>query len=333
MTQPNEAVGGEPIAPELTPEDRLNAAFGDEIGAQDEEDQPEADEAPEDQLNADDLEDETDTEAAADDLPPIEAPISWDAEAKAVFASLPREAQEIVTKREAERERFVQQKSQEAARARQDVEQVALTQLAQIEQSYAQQFQQIAAQLSPQRPDPAMIQYDPAGFYAQQAAYEATVAQQQQLQQQAHDYAQQAQQREALAQQQEAQREHQLIVETFPEYLDPTNGPKLRQELSAVARELGYPLELIEQARAPDILAMRTAAQWKAKADKLDRLEARKMEKVRAAKGLPKVSTPGAQRAPGATRQAQYATDREAMRRGDRNAATRVLDSFFDTPR
>lgn len=326
MTQPTEAVGGEPIAPELTPEERLNAAFGEE---QQEEEQPAEGEEEQSEL-VEEADDDTELEAETDDLPPIEAPVSWDADAKAVFASLPREAQEIVTKREAERERFVQQKSQEAARARTEVEQVALTQLAQIETGYAQQFQQLAAQLAPQRPNPALLQHDPMAFYQQQADYEATVAQQQQLQQQAQHYAQQAEQREHAAAQAEAAREHQLIVETFPEYLDPTNGPKIRQELSTVARELGYPNELIEQARASDILAMKVAAQWKAKADKLDRLEAKKMEKVRAAKSLPKVATPGTKQAPGAHRQAQISADREAARRGDRDATVRVLDAFFD---
>jgi hypothetical protein len=326
MTQPTEAVGGEPIAPELTPEERLNAAFGDE---EPQDELPEEGEPADEVEQTEEAEDETELEAEEDDLPPIEAPVSWDAEAKAVFASLPREAQEIVTKREAERDRFVQQKSQEAARARQETEQAAYQQLAQIEHGYAQQFQQMAEQFAPQRPNPDLLRYDPQAFYAQQADYESAVAQQQQLQQQANQYAQQAQLREQQAEQVRMSQEHQLIVEQFPEYLDPTNGPKLVAELSSVARDLGYPPELIEQARAPDILAMRKAAEWKAKADKLDRLEAKKMEKVRAAKGLPKVATPGTSRAPGAAQQNQYAADREAMRRGDKHAASRVIDSLL----
>ena len=330
MTQPTEAVGGEPNAPEPTLDERLAAQFGDEP-QDDNQDIP--DDTPDDQLTADDLDDDTEIKAAADDLPPIEAPVSWDAEAKAIFANLPREAQEIVQKREVEREKFVQAKSQEAARARQEVEQTAYQQLAQYERAVSEQLQQLAGQLLPQRPDPAMLQYDPQGFYARQAEYEGAVAQQRELQQQAHQYAEQANQREAHAMQQEQLRERQLIVESFPEYLDPTSGPKLQQELSAVARDLGYPPELISQARAPDILAMRTAAQWKAKADKLDRLEAKKMEKVRAAKTLPKVSTPGTQRAPGARNQAQYAADREAARRGDRDAAARAIDAVLNQSR
>src|SRR4249919_3373951 len=334
MTQLPEqgAVGGEPIAPELTPEERLNAAFGDQPEAQVEEDQPLADDTPDDQLTADDLDDEPDDKAAADDLPPIEAPVSWDAEAKAIFAGLPREAQEIVQKREADRERFVQQKSQEAARAKQEIETSAYQQLAQYERNVSEQIQQLAAQIAPQRPNPALLQHDPQAFYQLQAEYEASVAQQRELQQHAQTYAEQAHQREALASQQEQMREHQMIVEHFPEYADPTQHAKINADLTAVAKEMGYPTELISHARAHDILAMRTAAQWKAKAEKLDRLEAKKMEKVRAAKGLPKVSTPGTQRAPGVANQQRYAADREALKHGDKDATQRVLDSFFTKP-
>lgn len=327
MTQlPEEgAVGGEPIAPELTPEERLDAAFGEQ-----QEGEIPQEEGAEPTAEADD---DIELEAETDDLPPIDAPISWTAEEKERFAGLPRETQEFIAKRETEREKFVQTKAQEASRARQEIEQAAYQQLAQYDRHVSEQLQQYAEALAPQRPNPALLQHDPHAFYQLQAEYEGKVAQQRDLQQQAQEYAQQAQQREALVTQQEMQREAQLIAETFPEYLDPTNGPKLQQELSAVARELGYPPELIQQARAPDILAMRTAAQWKAKADKLDRLEAKKMEKVRAAKALPKVSTPGTQKAPGAAQQSQYAADRELARRGDRDAAARVIDSFFDNPR
>jgi hypothetical protein len=135
-------------------------------------------------------------------------------------------------------------------------------------------------------------------FYAQQAQYESAVAQQRELQQTAQQYAQQAQQREQQAEQARLSREHQAIVEHFPEYADPTTGPQLQRELSSVAKELGYPDELIGQARAADILAMRKAAQWRADSLKLQALNAKKMEKVRAAKGLPKVAKPGVSHTP-----------------------------------
>lgn len=325
MTQPETAVGGEPIVDsQLTPEDRLSAAFDDPANHQEEE--PAEEETPE-------ADDEPTDEEEADDLPPIDAPVSWDAEGKAVFASLPREAQEIVQKREADRERFVQQKSQEATRARQEVEQAAHQQLAEYDARVSQHLQSLAEQLQPQRPNPQLLQYDPQAFYAQQAQYEADVAQRQQLQQQAENHAHQAQSRAAQAEQAHNAEQHRLIVEQFPEYADPTTGPRLQAELSSVARELGYPPELIGQARATDIIAMKKVAEYKAKAAKYDALNSKKMEKVREAKGLRPVAKPGAAQAPGAARQSQYTQDREALRQGDGAATQRVLDSFFNKPK
>jgi hypothetical protein len=127
----------------------------------------------------------------------------------------------------------------------------------------------------------------------QQRKYDDAVAQRQQAQQTAQQLAQQAQARAMQMEQATNAEQHRIIVEHFPEYADPTTGPELQRKLTAVAKELGYTDELISQARASDILAMRTAADWKAKAEKYDALQAKKMEKVRSAKGLPKVATPG----------------------------------------
>jgi hypothetical protein len=289
MTQEATPVGGE-ATPVTDNKDYFTQLAEEEFGVSDE-----AQEEPEEEVNPDleASEDDPEIEEEADDLPPIDPPVSWDAEAKETFKNLPREAQEIVSKREAERERFVQQKSQEAARARTEIEQTAIQQLAEIERGYAQHYEQLASQNLPQRPNPMLLQQDPQAFYAQQYAYEGAVAQQQQLQHLASQHAEQARARETQAEQALMAEQHRIIVENFPEYSDPTTGPKLQQELSAVARELGYPPELIGQARAADILAMRQAAEWRADSLKLKALNAKKMEKVRAAKGLPRVATPG----------------------------------------
>jgi hypothetical protein len=325
MTQEATPVGGE-AAPVTDPKDVFTELAKEEFGLTDEEEQEQppvegAEETPAE-------EDDPTLEEEADDLPPIEAPVSWDAEAKETFKSLPREAQEIVAKRESERERFVQQKSQEAALAKQTALQQATSELAQIEQGYAQHFQQLAEQLQPQRPNPQLLQHDPAAFYALTAQYEEAVAQQRQLQQLSQQHAQQAQARQAQIEQAEHAEQHRIIVESFPEYADPTTGPKLQAELSAVARELGYSPELIAQARATDILAMRTAADWKAKAQKYDALQAKKMEKVRAAKGLPKVATPGVSQGADQLRESRATAAIEAAR----NSKNRDVQgaAFFD---
>jgi hypothetical protein len=323
-TQPEVAVGNEsPV--ELSPEDRLTAAFDDPQNIK----EPEEDEEGEQPEAVEGAEDELTLEEEADDLPPIEAPVSLSAEDKETFKSLPRPAQEILAKRIGEAERGLHQKAQEAARARTEVEQEALRSLSAYEQQVAQHLQQYAQQLEVPKPDPSLLATDPTTYAYQMRQYEDVQAQRQAAQQQAAQFAQQAQQREQMAEQAYMAQQHQLIVEQFPEYADPTTGPKLQQELSAVARELGYPPELISQARATDIIAMRTAAEWKAKAAKYDALNAKKMEKVRAAKDLPRVAKPGTAQAPGAARQNQYASDREALRNGDQAATLRVLDSFF----
>lgn len=306
MTQPNTAVGSEanPSADART--DALNT-FEDMAGEffpEEEEDEPtaEGEEAPEE---GEPEAEETEDEAEADDLPPIEPPVSLSAEEKEAFKNLPREAQEFTARRIGELEKGFQTKAQEAARARQEAEQAAIEQLTAYQRNMAQQYEQLASQVLPKRPDPQMLQYDPQGFYAQQAAYEGAVAQQRELQQQSQEYARQAQAYEAHLEQQQLAQEHRAIVEQFPEYADPTTGPKLQAELSAVAREMGYPPELIGQARAQDILAMRKAAEWKAKAEQLDKLNSQKMQKVRAAKGLPKVATPGVSQGAKAVSQAR----------------------------
>jgi hypothetical protein len=294
MAQPETAAGEVGNPADSNPADAFEAIAAEMLGEEEEQTPAEGEEEPvEGDEPTEEADDDLTDEAEEEELPPIDAPVSWTAEEKERFAGLPRETQEFIAKRETERERFVQSKAQEAARAKSEVEQTAYQQLAEIERGYAQHFQSLAEQLQPQRPNPAMLQHDPQAFYAQQAAYEATVAQQRELQQQAQTYAQQAQAREAHAAQAEHAQQVQILSEKLPEYLDPTTGPKLQAEYTAVAKEMGYPDELISQARATDILAIKTAAEWKAKAARYDALQAKKMEKVRAAKGLPKVAKPG----------------------------------------
>lgn len=286
-TQPEVAVANEsPVDAKADAVQAFEDIAAEMLPPEEQEEEPVEGEEPE-------AEDDIEPEEEADDLPPIDAPVSWDAEAKERFAKLPREDQEYLSKREGERERFVQQKSQEAVQARRTVEQEAIQHFAAYERQVSEQLSQFAQAPGVQKPDPTLLATDPAHYAYQARLYEDDQAQRQQAQQVAQHYASQAQQREAAAEQAMLAEQHRVIVEQFPEYADPTTGPKLQQELSAVARELGYPPELISQARAPDILAMRQAAEWRADSLKLKALNASKMEKVRAARGLPRVATPG----------------------------------------
>lgn len=74
-------------------------------------DDPEPVEASDDEAEDDEPE-ETDEEAEPE---PVEAPVSWSAEDKKVFESLPREAQEVVARRERERDQGVNKTLEEVA--------------------------------------------------------------------------------------------------------------------------------------------------------------------------------------------------------------------------
>lgn len=327
MTQPTEegAVGGvndEPVvAAEPTLEDRFTA-LGDDDEAE-EAPQPEAED--EEPLAS---EDEAE-EGEADEEPPIAPPVSWTAEEKEAFNGLPRALQETVTRREADRERFVQSKAQEAKQARSQAEREALTVIENVQRQAAERLGQFAAQLAVPEPDPALIAEDPELYAHQLRQHRHYLAQSHQAQQaaaQSQAMADQAR-REFIEQMQQETRA--TLQEQFPEYLSPEHGPKLREELGAVAIELGFTPEELQQPDARDVLAMRTVATYKAKAAKYDALMAKQMQGVRAAKALPNVSKPGVPAGKGAIENQRYAADRKAMREGDVDAAARAFARFL----
>lgn len=333
-TQPETAVGSESVA-EPTIEDRLGAAMTDEAEQEDEAPEEVEDEATEEEADpGEESEEEIEDEAEEAELPPIDPPVSLTAEEKEAFKDWPRDAQEAFTRRIGDLERGFNSKAQEAARAREQVTHEALSQLAQIERSYAERVQQYAGLIEPVEPDvQLLISEDPrdrATYAMQDRAYKAALAQRASAQQQAQAFAQQAQEREAEIERQNHAEQVRIISDKFPEYLDPATAPELNRKLTATAKRIGYSDDLIAQARADDILAMRQVADAFDKADKYDALMSKQMKKVRAAKGMPKAATPGQKQAPGAVRAQAYAADRQAMQRGDKEATARVLSALLD---
>jgi hypothetical protein len=211
-------------------------------------------------------EDELEIEEEADDLPPIDAPVSWDAEAKAVFATLPRERKRLCRSGKRIASASFSRSPRKRPEPRQEVEQAAYQQLANTTPR-SRSTSSLAEQFSRSGPIRAAATR-PAGILRPAGAIRGRQAQRRELQQQAENYAQQAS--SGSAGRTGPWRNSTDHRREFPEYADPTTGPKLQQELSAVARELGYPPELIGQARATDIIAMRKVAELKAKADKYD---------------------------------------------------------------
>lgn len=296
-THPETEVGSDTDAP-MTEADSiaaLTAAFaGEQAPDEEPEEEIETDETDEvEEVESDELED-----VEADDLPPIDAPNSLKAEEKEVFATLPREAQEFVSRRIGDLERGFQTKAQEAAQTRQQFEGQYLEAVQQMQAQTADQLEQYARQLAVQEPDPGLVATDPQLYAQQMRAYRHYTAQREEAQRSAETARQEAQRAEQALEQREIEQMRSIIQDRFPEYLDAEQGPKLQQELSTVASELGYPPELISQARAPDILAMRVANDWRQKAIKYDALQKTKMEKVRAAKGKPKMTQPGTGKRP-----------------------------------
>jgi len=228
-----------------------------------------------------------------DDLPPVNAPSSWKAEEKELFSSLPRNVQETIARREAERDQFVNRKSEEATKAARQAEVQALRQLdEQIIPLYEQRLQAMLPQVPP-KPSYQLQADDPYAFAEQMDAHERALAQHSYVQQQVHFLRQQQEQVQQTLSAQEAQETHAVLSEQFPEYLDPDQGPKLREELGSIALEVGYSPDVLANANAMDILAMRKVSHWKAKADRWDALQKDKMANVRKAKTLPKIARPG----------------------------------------
>lgn len=237
-------------------------------------------------------------EEGEDDPKPIDAPLSWAKDAKEVFATLPPEAQKIISEREVAREAALQTKFREAASTRQQVETEARTALQTIMQNHYQQLAQYQQQFEAPQPDLRLLNSDDpnerALYFQQEAQYRAASAQREHITQQMREAEAHAQ---AIADQQQAaelQAEHQFLEEKLgTEWSDPSARAKLLGDLGPIAAELGYPQELIANARGVDILAMRQAATWKADAFKYRELMKRKMEPVRAAKSIPPASRPG----------------------------------------
>lgn len=327
MTQPEQAVGGATDAPiiatEPTIEDRFANLIGEEDDAQDtEEPAPQDDDAP--VVLADEGEDAPEEVAE----PPVSAPTSWSDEDKAIFSELPPEAQKIIARRESERDKFLQTKSQEARQAQQAIQQQTVQQLGQLQATYAQQLAALIPHV-PEEPSAHLLAQDPYAYAAQLEGHKQASAQRNAIVAQLQQIAQQQQAIEQQMTAQERQATVQTLVEAFPEFIDPNTGPDLQKTLGATAAAMGYGAQQIAEATAQDILAMKTAHEWKTKADKYDALMAKQMEGVRAAKKLPSVTRPGAAQPKGARANERYTADRKAMQKGDKDAAARVFSRFL----
>lgn len=289
----------------------------------------EADEAPDDVAAADeaalieDDEDAADDEPAAEDAQKIDAPHSWSKEDKELFAKLPTEHQAIIARRETERDNFVKSKAFEASQTRERVASEARDIIVKMHEDHAQKLAVYAQQVLPRAPDERLLYSgdpnDVIVYQRQMAAYQRGTDQQQQLHQQIEQARAAAQSAQEQSQQAERASDAQRLQEQLPEWFDPSSGPKLRESLQSIGAELGYPTELMAEASSTDIIALKKASEWKSDAEKYRALMSKRMEGVRAAKAIPKMTRPGA------------APTRGQAQANNANRREQALESFGQT--
>lgn len=261
---------------------------------EEEEENPEGEQPEGEQEEAEEAESEEQEEEEGEASKPIAAPVSWDKDAKERFAQLPIEDQQYIADREAQREKAIQSATTEAANAKRNAVAEANALFADQQRQYASHLEQIASQLAPQRPDPTLAATDPAAYVQHLAIFEAQNAQYQQMMQQAANAKNEAAQRDTFARQHEIEQNAKVLADHFGDaWTDTKQRQELLTGLEQVGAELGYSPELMGQASAADILALAKANEWKAKAEKYDKLQGTKMEAVRAAKGAPRIAKPG----------------------------------------
>jgi len=255
-----------------------------------------------DEAQAEPEDDEIPDEDAEPEDPAIERPKSWSKETEEEWSALPRNIQERIAERETERERFVNTKAQEAAQTENRVRQMAEQELAQFSEQQAMQYQMLAQQFFPKEPDDQLLYtgnpQDQVRYQQQQAEYRRGLAQQQQLQQAAQDHAQRAQRirddQDNAARQQDAER----LRAEMPEWFDEEKHADLERELTAIASQF-YPKELLPEANASDLLALKAFKELRDERDALqaqvDAFNKAKMKPVREAKNKrpPIPNTPG----------------------------------------
>lgn len=266
------------------------ADFLDATGVEDEEEQPEEGEETE-ALEAEDSDPEE--EGEQEEVPAIDPPVSWGTDAKEQFAQLPVELQQFVTEREAQRDKAVQRATTEAAEAKRSALVEASSQFVEQQRQYASEIEFYASRIAPQPPSPELAGTDPVLFIQLNAQYQAEMHQHNSMMQQAEYARAQAGERERMIAAEQYQADLAILAQQIPEWTDEAKRHELLTSVASVGAELGYSPETLTEANAQDVLALRKAAEWKAKAIKYDALQSSKMEKVRGAKTLPKVTRPG----------------------------------------
>jgi hypothetical protein len=245
MTDDATAAGGEALSV-----DEAASLLG---GADEHEDQDAARQAGDDRPDraGDDEEGADDADGGGGGVKP---PPSWDAEGRALFASLPPEAQEVIAGREAERDRAVSLAQQEAAEARRSAE-AAGEAAPYIEQAIARASHRLRSQYE-DIDWLAWAAQDPAGCQAARQDYEQEVQVLQQMEE-AREAAETLQHHSFLA------REAALLPKLVPDLVDPREGEARKAKLGGFLLQAGFTPERIARASASDLALAYDAMRWR----------------------------------------------------------------------
>lgn len=269
------------------------------------------------------------TQGEPAETPPIDPPVSWDADGKAKFAALPRDVQEYVSKREADRNAEIRRLQNEAARIRQAAE-VQRTQGTTQLQSLTKDLHSLAGALQQQvmgefadirsLDDEIRLSRENPARYVELDAKRKLLAQAQQAQQVLafqHQQEQDQQRQRAMAE------GRKRLAEAAPDLMsDDAKGEENRSALFGYLTKAGYSQE--ELGRVPDPRAFAVA--WKAY--KYDQAMAKQAQARKAGIQPPTVVKPGA--ANGVSNvEGLQAAKQQLRKTGSLNDAARVLSRIL----
>lgn len=238
---------------DLTPRESSDEARveSDETGGKQEfaeVDETEVNAAPdEDPASEQDDDAENDPTDSEDEPPVIEVPppSSWSADEKALFQSLPLEAQQVVARRETERDKAISQRMNQLADQRKSIE-TQVEQASQAQNQYAQTLNQLLTLSVPElqqieNVDWMKLAQDDPTEYVRRTAIRDSLRQrvgfmQSQMQQVQNEQTQQMQARhqEHLAQQ------YETLIEQIPEFKDTSKAQALVQDIGQTMSKFGF---------------------------------------------------------------------------------------------
>lgn len=225
----------------------------------------------------------------------IAAPVSLKAEEKERFAQLPAEAQRMMAEVLSRRDSEVNKGLNDAREAQRVAERTAADQVAQTQRDFADRFERFAQAFAPQAPQREHYR-DDMSFLAAREHYRDEMAQFEQLAGQINGMKGEADSH-STAREQEWHQEQVKQLMSVPEFADEATRAEFIGSIEAFGvNDLGYAKEELAAAGAKDIIVLKKAMGWKAKAEKWDAHLARRNERPRQAGKFTAKPAPAGQR-------------------------------------